>query len=124
MSKLIKNRPGGPLEGRPVSGIDGKWYDQFGREIKFDPKDIKYSDLFWSRNQPRGIKEAMIDNIVSASEGGLFGCFVAANGITDYDKERLSAYRVLAKQMGYEIGEYKFNARSGNATVPIWRQRC
>ena len=27
-------RPGGPLEGKPVQGPDGKWYDEFGKEIK------------------------------------------------------------------------------------------
>jgi len=80
--------------------------------------------MFWSRDQPRGKREAIIDNIISASETGLIGCFVNSGGITDYDKERLSAYRILAKQMGYEIGEYKFNPRSGNVTAPIRRQEC
>ena len=28
------NRPGGSLEGKPVQGLDGKWYNQFGEKIE------------------------------------------------------------------------------------------
>lgn len=113
------NRPGGPLVGKPIQGSDGRWYNQFKEEIKFDPKNVKFSDLFWSRNQPTAKREAMMDNIISASGNGLLALIVDHGGITDMDKERLSAYRVLAKQMGYEVGLYRFNPASGNVTALI-----
>lgn len=109
-------RPGGPLQGKIIQGPDGKWYNEFGEQAS---KDDIYSHLFWSRKQPPNLREAMMQNILSASQTGTFGVFVNPSGMTEEDKEKLSAYRVLARELGFEIGEFQFNKRSHNALATI-----
>ena len=35
------------------------------------------------------------------------------------DKQKLSAYRVLARELGFEIGGFQFNERSHNVMATI-----
>lgn len=44
------------------------------------------------------------------------GAFVGKN------REMLSAYRVLADEMGYEMGQFVRNEKSDTATAPIKRK--
>src|SRR3989339_183899 len=122
-------RPGGPLVGKPVQGLDGQWYNQFGEKIedtrRDQPrnKDADYAQRFWDKGQPKGFREVMIGNLHnSIKEGeneGVFRCSVSPQGINDTDKEKLSAYRVLANELGYDMGPYQFNANSYIASAKI-----
>ena len=125
--------PGGEYKPRPIE-IDGEFYDSLhppklfrgldGKEVyvggeKLDKNDV-YAERFWSRDQPKGLKEVMTENIRKATEErGTFTSFVGENGISDTDKEKLSAYRVLARETGYEIGEFAFDKKTGVASAPI-----
>jgi hypothetical protein len=115
-----QKRPGGELHTRPIQGVDGQWQDGYGETIsESEAKDSEYASRFWQNNQSPGLREAMQDNIQSRAESGSFGIFVDSQGITESDKEKLSAYRQLAREMGYEIGPFRFNANSYTATAEI-----
>ena len=114
-------RPGGELYGRPVQGHDGKWYDKFGQEISEQKaRDTEYADRFWKR-QPPGMRDSMTDNIHRAAQETppMIGSFVDPAGMTEEDKEKLSAYRLLAEELGYEVGQYVFNASAYTARAEI-----
>jgi len=82
-------------------------------------KDLPYAERFWQR-QPEGMREVMIENINEyALVSGLLTSFVNINGIDEKDREKLSAYRALARELGYEVGEYVFYPRDGIAAAPI-----
>ena len=114
-----QKRPGGTLKGKPVEGLDGKWYDPFGNEIIFDSKDLEYSNRFWSHSKPLGLKEVMIEDIITGEKSGSIGSFVSSDGILEDDREKLSAYKVLAQQIGYEVGQFSFNDGAYTALAPI-----
>lgn len=107
--------PGGELKGQPVQGPDGKWYDQFGEQIEHRQsgvkpeadKDIDYAGRFWAR-QPKGMREAMEEIIRDAAKDGFISDLVGPGGIDEARKEKLSAYRRLAMELGYEIGKFQF----------------
>jgi hypothetical protein len=84
-----------------------------------DDKDGEYSKKFWEKGKPEGLREAMIENIISATNTGFIGIFVSLDGYTENDKEKMSAYRVLAKEIGYEIGPYKLDRKTGVASADI-----
>lgn len=56
-----------------------------------------------------------------ASGYGSISCFVSMTGFDEKDLEKLSAYRVLARELGYEVGHYVLNPREGTASAPISR---
>ena len=74
---VLFKRPGGPLQGKLIQRQDGKFYNQFGEEAS---KDDVYSHLFWSKNQPPNLRQAMMQNILSASQTGVFTAFVSPTG--------------------------------------------
>jgi len=123
--KPASRRPGGKLQGKPIQGIDGQWYDKFGNKIPPQTergpknKDEEYSQRFWDRDQPDGLREVMIYNLESAVKRGTFSLFVDPKGITEKDKEKLSAYRLLAKETGFEIGEFVFSKETYTVTATI-----
>lgn len=117
--------PGGATKVRPIS-IGGEFYDPFhppklyrnpngteeyrgGRKLD---KDDVYADRFWEKNKVEGLREAMVENIRRAIKVGYFGQFVSPNGIDEKDRENLSAYRKLARELGYEMGPYTFDANT------------
>ena len=133
-----QKRPGGPVNFKPIAIGDVFYHPDFPPKIytsesgeteyrggKTISRDEAYSIMFWQQHQPDGLKEAMIENIQNAIKLGEIGHFVAATktnkgfDIEQSDKEKLSAYRILAKEIGYEIGPYKVNERSGNVTAKI-----
>lgn len=82
-------------------------------------EDEEYAKRYWTR-QPKGMKEVMEDYIrKSARERGLISHFVDPNKIAEDDKEKLSAFRLLAKQLGYEMGQYKFDKQTHTTTAEI-----
>jgi len=87
--------------------------------VNENEEDRLYASKFWNQHQTRGLRENMIENIKTAEKGGSFSLFVSPIGITKTDKEKLSAYRVLADEIGYKIGGFKFNKKSYTAQASI-----
>ncbi len=122
-------RPGGPLAGKPVEDYNGVWRNHFGEKIEFDPKDVDYSKRFWLRksiflkneNRLQELKEIMMESIASSSKNDFLGVFASSNGPSEEQKEQASAYRVLARQMGFKIGKYTLNEDSYIMIAPIKR---
>lgn len=86
-------------------------------------KDKKYAKRFWDR-QPPGMREVIEGNIrKGVAESGRIGCFVSPRGPDEKDREKLSAYRLLAEKMGYEVGSYSFNKRDYIASAPIKKKK-
>ncbi len=122
-------RPGGELQGRNVQGPNGTWVDKFNEPLGAkESTDMEYAAKFWNRQDKNlspkyagQLRESMRGNIESAVNGkrGSIGSFVDPTGVTEEDKEKLSAYRVLAKEMGYEVGDYAFDKRSHVASAQI-----
>ncbi len=112
-------RPGGELHTRPIQGSDGQWQDGYGNRIsETEARDIDYATRFW-RQQPAGQKQAMQEIIQNQVELGKFSLFVSPSGISEGDEEKLSAYRLLAREMGYEIGSFHFNPNAHTVTAEI-----
>jgi len=84
-------------------------------------RDIIYAARFWARGQPSGYLKVMKEYIENAKD--MLHIFVSPEGIKEDDKEKLAAYRVLASQMGYEVGEYKFDKQTYIASAPIRKKK-
>jgi len=133
-----RKRPGGELAIKPVE-IEGVFYDPYdppklfegpggkkdyvgGKEIT---KDEAYSMMFWNKERAEGLRGAMEDNINNYLKAGFISIFVDAEKseggfeLKQESKEKLSAYRVLAEKLGYIIGPYKYNEKSGNVQAKI-----
>ncbi len=111
-------RPGGTLEGKPIQGPDGQWYDKFGEKIS---QDAAYAIGFWKK-QPAGMREAMHDILKRAEQTGIMSSLASPDKGIEDDlelKQKLSAYRELAREMGYEVGQFQFDKRTGTATASI-----
>jgi hypothetical protein len=81
--------------------------------------DKEYARRYWIR-QPPGMREVMERNIKkSATEEGVIYHFVDPQGIKEDDKEKLSAFRILARQMGYDIGQYHFDKHAHVASAKV-----
>lgn len=122
-SEAERKRPGGPLFQKPHQKDDGGWV-HMGEEISEQKaKDISYSMDFWrGKNDPkfeRDLREAMIGSLKTAFENQRLSIFVSPEGITERDKEKISAYRVLAEEVGYKIGKFSFNKDAHVASGPI-----
>ena len=106
---------GGELREKSVQGPDGQWYNKFGEKITTDEA---YASMFWEK-QPKGMRETMINIIRDSEREGMIAFLSAQEGITQDLKEKLSAYRLLAKELGYEVGEFAFKAKAGTVTAQI-----
>jgi len=125
--------PGGAARAKPLE-INGQFYDPYhppklvrktdGTEEyvggKTIDRDTIYANRFWDR-QPKGMKEVMIQELhkAAADPRGKIGSFVNPSGMDERDKEKLSAYRQLGKELGYEIGKYHFNPKVHTAEASI-----
>jgi hypothetical protein len=114
-------RPGGALVQRPVQGPDGNWYMDGRRISEEDARDYEYATRFWKRGQPETMRQNMTEIIEKAVQEGTFYLFVDQEEMTDEDKERISAYRVLAKQIGYRVGGFTHQPGKPTACAPIER---
>ena len=123
MTIAIQKRPGTSLKGKPIVSLDGvTWYDPFGERILFNPTDLIYADKFWAEltsEKKENQKNIMAQNIIDAEKNGCLEMFVNPSGIVRDDKKRLSAYRVLAQQMGYQVGNFLFNPHLSKATAHL-----
>ncbi|MEK7571064.1 MAG: hypothetical protein AAB553_02210 [Patescibacteria group bacterium] len=118
-------------EGREAPSLpiqrDGKFFDPANsdRELTKDESDRMYSAAYWYENRetiPYGLRDQMISNIRSAGEpggNGQIGTFVDPEGITEKDRMKMSAYKVLAEELGYEVGEYTHHQKTHNVNAPI-----
>jgi hypothetical protein len=87
---------------------DGSEHYVGGRKLE---KDDVYSERFWSRpeHQIDGYTQAMMENIQKSADGtGNLGMYVPSTGPDEKSKEKMSAYRKMAKDMGYIVGGYHF----------------
>ncbi|OHA47750.1 MAG: hypothetical protein A2806_01480 [Candidatus Terrybacteria bacterium RIFCSPHIGHO2_01_FULL_48_17] len=116
--------PGGPVRERPIQQ-DGKWY-HFGEEVSEERatalnRDHTYARQFWQRMQEEGLSPEQIRNYENALRGqiqnhaeqGLLLENVSAGELADKDKEKLSALRELASEMGYEVGQFRRGEEPG-----------
>ncbi len=120
-----RKRPGEPLKEKATSqDSEGNFLNQF--EEKMD-KDEVYAEAFWQSKRLKGEDEKFIakqienykEIIIKQAPSGMIGIFVNKDGITEDDKMKLSAIRILASSIGYKIGPYKFNENSGGVTATL-----
>jgi len=92
--------------------------------------DVDFSARYWDRHRASGWSdlqmdrrlESMKENILSGSATGSMSFLVGDDRITDEWREKLSAYRVLARQMGFDVGAFRFNPDAGTVTAPITKR--
>lgn len=126
-------RPEGEYYARPYQENDGQWYDGEGNKIT---QDQAYTIAWWHhqksipKNPERAekftetVEKTMKETIEKSSKGGTLHVFVDPKGlVTDYDKMHLSAFRELAREMGYEVGQFKFNKTSFVASASIHKMK-
>lgn len=123
-------RPGGALVAKPVE-IDGVFYDSEhlpqeyvgdnGKKEYRGGKKISeaeaYSMMFWNENRSETAKEKMKKIIEDASKTGILSISVSKlkenkSGTFDLeqkDKEFISAYMILARDMGYSLQSFNYD---------------
>ena len=70
---------------------------------------------------PKGMVNTMQEIIRKSVVKGSIGMFADMSGYTDKDKNKLSAYRVVAAKMGITIGQWVLNRETGVARATITR---
>jgi hypothetical protein len=117
-------RPGGPLTGKPIQSLDKRWYDRFGEDIAGTlASDLELAAQYWNRNRPSGAREAMKENIEIAFAHGQLAIAVDQPSASNEDILKLAAYRVLARELGYDIGKFQFHQNSGTATAGVTKSK-
>lgn len=82
-------------------------------------KDENYAARFW-QGKAEGLRDVITENIHQAArEEGFISSFVDPSGIAEKDREKLSACRQLARELGYEVGDFKFYPNAHTARAPI-----
>jgi hypothetical protein len=118
--QVSKKRPGGSLVELPIQGSNGVWYFMGEPAGESMQKDIQYYLDFWKKDHPEGFMQTIVENAKRAIKNGMIAIFVDKDGINiDEDKQKLSVYRLVIRSLGYQVGEFTFNKRSGNATATI-----
>lgn len=79
-------------------------------------RDLNYAVRFFSRAD-EGMKEQMKQGILGAVKTGVLSLVVNINGLTELNKEKMSAYRYLADQMGFVIGQFKRTESTAQASI-------
>jgi len=119
-------RPGGPLKSRFIQGLGGEWRDPFGKRVTHPLvlRDLGYHAGFWERHAglPEKtlveMRKAMLESIEKALAAGSISIFVGPK-LSDEAREKLSAYKILARENGYEIGLFRHSKSAHTATAPI-----
>lgn len=86
-----------------------------------ESKDQQYAIAFFM-SQPKGMRQVIENNIRRSAPSGIISIFADMNGLTEQDKQRLSAYRVVASEMGFAIGQWRLNRNSGTCQASIKSQ--
>ncbi len=102
---------------------------ELGIPEKLESKDAVYAEKYWEGFIARGKKPELIEKLkqvarevilnAAQSEEKIVGVFLGKEGLDEDTKGHISAYRVIAQEMGYEIGQFKVNKSSGTATGMI-----
>ena len=115
-------RPGGALRGKPVQGLKGEWYNAYGERIQYST-DMAYSKAFWKNFKHKTVARArykiMRETIENDTKKHGQIAILVGPQITEEAKMQMSAYRALAKNMGYEIGKFTLHKKAHTATAPI-----
>ena len=88
--------------------------------------DEAYATRYFARTRdPKGREQVIRDEIVRRTTPnhpgyGSIGALIGPEGFADDEaKEHLSAIRWIAKQMGFEVGQFRFHPTQHTATAPI-----
>lgn len=68
------------------------------------------------------MKEAMIENLETMLRESSFRIFASLSGFDEKDKQKISAYRQLARELGMSIGQVTLNRKTGVASGPITKE--
>lgn len=80
--------------------------------------DRLYAERFWA-SAPEGMRVVYTTSIESAARIGTLSLFANREGIDERDKEKMSALRVLAQELGYEVGQFHLDKKQNTASAPI-----
>ena len=80
--------------------------------------DKHYADKYFA-TAPKGMLDTMQSIIRKSIDKGTIRIFASMDGYTDSDKAKLSAYRVVAANMGITIGQWVLNRETGVARAAI-----
>ena len=80
--------------------------------------DKQHADNYFA-TAPKGMLDTMQGIIRKSVAKGTIGMFADMSGYTDSDKNKLSAYRVVASDMGITIGQWVLNRETGIARATI-----
>ena len=80
--------------------------------------DKRHADNYFA-TAPKGMLTTMQSIIRKSVVQGWFGMFADMGGYTDKDKNKMSAYRVVAADMGITIGPFILNRETGVARATI-----
>ena len=80
--------------------------------------DKQHADNYFA-TAPKGMLDTMQAIIRMSVTKGSIGMFADMSGYTDSDKDKLSAYRVVASDMGITIGQWILNRETGIARAAI-----
>ena len=83
--------------------------------------DRVYAERFWARS-PEGMRAAYQASIESAARTGTLSIFVNMEGLDEKDKEKMSAFRLLARELGYEVGQFRVDRNRATASAPIQKK--
>ncbi len=91
-------------------------------------KDVAYAMRYWEKRTDPNTRKTMEEILTTALSKGAFHIAVyispnPADGISEKDKEKLSAYRLLADEMGYELGPFVLQRDAGNVRSDIRKKR-
>ena len=96
-------------------------------KIWLENKDLEYAKAYAARikasaKSPQYVqemKDAIANIIQNGVRAGFVSVFVGSQGLTEENKEKLSMLRYEAQRMGYQVGQWQFNANAHTATAPI-----
>ena len=80
--------------------------------------DKQHADNYFA-TAPKGMLPVMQKIIRDSVVRGWIGTFADMGGYTDKDKNKMSAYRVVAADMGITIGPFVLNRETGVARATI-----
>jgi hypothetical protein len=80
--------------------------------------DKQHADNYFA-TAPKGMLDTMQSIIRDSLVRGWFGIFACMDGYEDRDKNKMSAYRVVAADMGITIGSFVLNRETGVARATI-----
>lgn len=83
-------------------------------------KDKDDAAKFWS-NHDAAMRESMVKVLEEAmkTDPPLIYVHIDAEGFSEQNRQKLAAYRVLAEEMGWEIGAFDINSIAHTVSGPM-----